>query len=83
MDVTVNMHEAKSQLSRLVEQALAGHDVTIARAGQPVVKLVAIRKPPARRKLGPLAGKGIAVGDIKRDFEADIEEMFKDYLPPR
>jgi prevent-host-death family protein len=83
MDVTVNMHEAKSQLSRLVEQALAGHDVTIARAGQPVVKLVPIRKPPARRKLGFLVGRGVATADIKRDFAADIEAIFKDYLPPK
>ena len=83
MDVTVNMHEAKSQLSRLVEQALAGHDVTIARAGQPLVKLVAIRKPRAQRKLGFMVGRGVATADIKRDFAAEIEEMFKGYLPPK
>lgn len=83
MELTVNMHEAKSQLSRLVEQALAGADVTIARAGKPVVKLVPIKKPPAKRKLGFMIGRGVATADIKRDFAADIEEMFKDYMPPR
>lgn len=41
----VNVHEAKSQLSRLIEAVLAGESVTIARAGKPVVDLVAHRGP--------------------------------------
>jgi prevent-host-death family protein len=50
---TVNMHEAKTQLSKLVEAALAGEDVVIAKAGKPMVRLVAIKEP---RELGFLAG---------------------------
>lgn len=51
---TVNMHEAKTQLSKLVEAALAGEDVVIAKAGEPAVRLVPI--PRERREFGSLAG---------------------------
>jgi prevent-host-death family protein len=58
MVTTVNMHEAKTQLSRLVEQAEHGNAVIIARAGKPVAKLVALHAvddvPP--RRIGFLAG---------------------------
>lgn len=46
MPIQVNVHEAKSQLSRLIEAVLAGEQVTIARAGRPVVDLVVHRTPP-------------------------------------
>jgi prevent-host-death family protein len=51
----VNMHEAKSSLSQLVEEAEGGEDIVIARAGKPVVRLVPVR--PARRRLGDWKGK--------------------------
>ena len=41
----VNIHEAKTQLSRLIEQALRGEEVIIAKAGHPVVRLIPIQKP--------------------------------------
>lgn len=44
MPKRVNMHEAKSQLSRLVAEALGGEDVVIARAGQPLVRLVPVAR---------------------------------------
>jgi prevent-host-death family protein len=49
--ITVNMHEAKTTLSRLIEAAEKGHQVTIARNGDPVVELVPV-KPPTGRKPG-------------------------------
>lgn len=52
----VNVHEAKTQLSRLIEKALTGEEVVIAKAGRPVVRLVAIA-PQAKRELGSAAGK--------------------------
>ncbi len=52
----VNMHEAKTELSRLVERALKGEDVVIARAGVPVVRLVPL-SGGVKRKLGQWAGK--------------------------
>lgn len=53
----VNMHEAKTHLSRLVEEAAAGEEVVIARAGKPLVRLVAVSGSEGPRKLGALAGR--------------------------
>ena len=54
----VNMHEAKTQLSRLVEQAMAGEEIVIAKAGTPLVKLVPVNgEQPDRRRLGAWKGK--------------------------
>ncbi|MCW5611662.1 MAG: type II toxin-antitoxin system Phd/YefM family antitoxin [Rubrivivax sp.] len=76
MPVTVNVHEAKTQLSRLLEQAAQGREVVIAKAGRPVARLVPVQPPPATRALGFLAGRGCAEAQLKRDFAADIDSMF-------
>ena len=76
MTETVNIHEAKTHLSRLVEQAAKGREFIIAKAGKPMVRVVPLNPPPTQRKLGFLAGKGVVTADIKRDFAADIEDMF-------
>ena len=52
----VNVHQAKTHLSRLIEKALTGEEVIIAKAGRPVVRLVAI-VPQAKRELGSAAGQ--------------------------
>ncbi len=64
-----NMHEAKTQLSRLVEAALRGEDVVIARDGRPAVRLVPVAADGAR-PLGLFAG-AIAIAD---DFDAPLPE---------
>lgn len=51
-----NMHEAKSKLSQLVESAIAGEEVIIAKSGKPVVKLIPCRSK-TKRKFGLLKGK--------------------------
>jgi prevent-host-death family protein len=53
----VNMHEAKTHLSRLVERAAAGEEIIIGRAGKPVARLVAFEERLAPRKPGGLKGK--------------------------
>lgn len=53
---THNIHDAKSNFSRLVDDAVAGHDVIIARAGIPVARLVPLDAAPVRR-FGLLAGR--------------------------
>lgn len=73
---TVNIHQAKTQLSRLLEQVAAGQDVIIAKAGKPVARLVALAPPSAQRQLGGLAGRGVIPGDIKTGFDDDIDAMF-------
>jgi prevent-host-death family protein len=69
---TVNMHEAKTHLSRLVEAAARGEPFIIARAGRPLVKVTAIEAPeaPARRRTGFLAGRLRTPEDFDR-MEAD------------
>jgi prevent-host-death family protein len=52
----VNIHEAKTHLSRLLERVAAGEEVVIAKAGRPVAKLVAFHEDEAPRKLGGWKG---------------------------
>ena len=73
---TVNIHEAKTHLSRMVEQASKGRDFVIAKTGKPMVRVVPIDAPPASRPLGFLAGKGVVTADVKQAFVGDIEAMF-------
>jgi prevent-host-death family protein len=65
----VNMHEAKSTLSRLVEEAEAGEEIVLARAGKPVVTLVPVR-PAHRRRLGRWKGKVV----MSEDFDAPLSD---------
>ncbi|MBA2607985.1 MAG: type II toxin-antitoxin system prevent-host-death family antitoxin [Actinobacteria bacterium] len=67
MGKQVNIAEAKAKLSQLVDDAAKGEDIVIARAGRPVVRLVAV-EPPARRELGFLAPL-----DIPDEFWAPLE----------
>jgi prevent-host-death family protein len=54
---TYNIHEAKTHLSRLVEDAAAGEEIVIAKAGKPMVRLVAVSSQEGPRVLGRLTGK--------------------------
>ena len=54
---TITIHKAKTQLSKLIEQACHGEEIVIARGSEPVVRLVAIRNPNGDRKAGALKGK--------------------------
>ena len=74
----VNMHQAKSSLSRLVERALAGEEVVIARNGQPLVKLEPV--PKQRKPRVPGRGKGKIW--ISPDFEFTDEEITKLFEGP-
>ena len=57
MSVVVNIHAAKTQLSKLLDAAAAGEEVIIAKAGKPVARLVSIHAAPTPRRLGILDGK--------------------------
>ncbi len=74
----VNIHEAKTQLSRLVEQAARGEPFIIAKAGRPMVKVCALDAPVAgqRRRLGFLTGEISVPDDFDRMFDAQIESLF-------
>jgi prevent-host-death family protein len=77
MTVTVNLHEAKTHLSRLVEQASRGREFVIAKAGRPMVRVVSIEAPPTLRTLGFLAGQGAIDADVKGAFAGEIESLFE------
>lgn len=74
----VNIHDAKTQLSKLVDQAAKGEPFVIARAGKPLVKVVAIDAPePVKAcRIGFLAGRISVPEDFDRMGEAEIERMF-------
>ncbi|GDX81759.1 hypothetical protein LBMAG42_35700 [Deltaproteobacteria bacterium] len=74
MSIQVNVLEAKTQLSRLLDRAEAGEDVIIARAGRPVARLVRIGAgaPDAPRVLGSLQGKGWIADDFDAPLDADF-----------
>jgi prevent-host-death family protein len=76
---TVNIHEAKTQLSRLVKKAAEGEPFVIAKAGEPLVKVVALDAPEAKpvKRGGFLAGQ-IRVPDVDvwREMDHEIEKMF-------
>jgi prevent-host-death family protein len=77
--LTVNIHDAKTQLSKLIERAEHGEDVVIARAGKPVVRLTQLvaAEKPKKRRLGGLEGYGFKVpDDFDTMFQKEIEEMF-------
>jgi prevent-host-death family protein len=68
--IIVTIHEAKTNLSRLIARVLAGEEVTIARGKEPVVRLMPVKEPPkAKRVLGTLNSK------------IDLDKGFWDPLP--
>jgi prevent-host-death family protein len=76
--MTVNIHEAKTQLSRLVENAAQGESFVIAKAGKPMVKVTALDTPEAAQtqRFGFMAGQIQVPDDFDRMGEAEIEKMF-------
>lgn len=76
---TINIHEAKTQLSRLVEQAAKGEPFIIAKAGKPMVKVVALDAPTGAeaRRLGFMKGQIKVPDDFDRMGEAEIAKVFE------
>jgi prevent-host-death family protein len=67
---TVNMHEAKTHLSRLVDEASAGEEIVLAKAGKPVARLGPLQEGRKRRRLGALAGRFT----VPKNFDAPLPE---------
>lgn len=70
MATTINIHEAKTHLSRLVDEVAAGTEIIIAKAGKPVARLAPLAAPVRKKHLGLLKGK-IKVPD---DFNAPLDD---------
>jgi len=73
---TVNIHFAKTQLSRLIEAASKGEPFVIAKAGKPLVKVVAVDAPTTKNRLGFLTGEIAVPEDFDRMGDELIEAMF-------
>lgn len=81
----VNVHAAKTHLSRLLERAEAGEEIVIGRAGRPIAKLVPYRAERPRRVFGALKGQiRILPGfdDLDAEFERDFEDSIAKTLEP-
>jgi prevent-host-death family protein len=75
---TVNIHQAKTQLSKLIEEASKGESFIIAKAGKPVVRVTALSAPTATqvRRLGFMAGQISVPEDFDRMGQDEIERIF-------
>jgi prevent-host-death family protein len=75
---TFNIHEAKTHLSRLVDQAARGESFVIAKAGKPLVKVIALQapEPSQMRRRGFMAGQIKVPADFDRMGETEIEQIF-------
>ncbi len=71
---TVNIHEAKTQLSKLIRDALAGEEVIISKSGRPLVKLVVVEGVQPKRTLGGAEG----LIEMTADFDAPLND-FSEY----
>jgi prevent-host-death family protein len=71
----VNIHEAKTHFSRLLERVAMGEEVIIAKAGTPVAKLVPLKQAPKKRVFGSAKGEFTVPGDFN-DPDPEIEDMF-------
>jgi prevent-host-death family protein len=76
--LTVNIHEAKTHLSSLLERAAKGEPFIIAKAGKPLVKVVPLDAPEAHqaRRLGFMAGQIEVPDDFDRMGNSEIEQLF-------
>ena len=73
----VNIHEAKTHLSRLLEAAQRGEEIIIAKAGKPIAKLGPIETPHVERKFGVLKGKITIASDFDAPLPKDILDSFE------
>ena len=75
---TVNIHEAKTHLSRLIEQAANGEPFIIAKAGKPLVKVMSLSAPEASqvKRIGFMAGQITVPDDFDQMHSAEIESLF-------
>lgn len=73
----VNIYEAKTRLSQLVDEAASGRDVVIARAGRPVARLTRLAATAGKRRLGLLDGRFRIPRDFNRPLPAEVLRGFE------
>ena len=77
MSVEVNVHEAKTHLSRLLDQAMSGEDIIIMRSGRPLVRLTPVETAPVRRKLGTAKGAFVVPLDFDDPLPDEVLAEFE------
>jgi prevent-host-death family protein len=73
----VNVHEAKTNLSKLLNQVSEGQEIIIARSGKPVARLVAFKEKPTKRVPGSAKGKFVLTPDFNDPLPAEILAEFE------
>ena len=79
MSDVVNLYDAKTNLSRLVDRAAAGEEIVIAKSGKPAARLVPLASPRPKRQLGILAGRM----KVPEDFDAALPDDILDEFESR
>ena len=79
---SVNIHEAKTHLSRLIERVEAGEEIIIAKAGRPAARLVPIEGVRKPVKIGGLKARAPVPDDFNTMFEKEIEALFAGAAAP-
>ncbi|OXC80499.1 type II toxin-antitoxin system Phd/YefM family antitoxin [Caballeronia sordidicola] len=74
---TVNIHEAKTQFSRLVDAAASGEEIVIAKAGKPAARLVPMERAKVTRRFGGLKGKVHIADDFDAPLPDDVIAAFE------
>ena len=77
MATVVNIHQAKTHLSKIVDEAAAGREVIIAKAGRQIVRLVPIDAKPRPKKLGGLKGRIKVPDDFNASLDAGVIAAFE------
>jgi prevent-host-death family protein len=83
MKKAVNMHEAKTQFSRLVQRVQAGEEIIIANRGVPVARLAPLESPKIKRQLGFYEGKFTVPDDFDAPLPDEILDAFEGKVTPR
>jgi prevent-host-death family protein len=73
----VNIHEAKTHLSKLLQRVADGEEVVIAKAGKPLARLVAVAPPQAPRKIGSAAGDFTVPADFDEPLPESVLAEFE------
>ena len=76
MGMEVNVHEAKTHLSRLLERVALGEEIIIAKAGKPVAKLVAVAPEKPTFKFGSAKGQFVVPDDFNDPLPKEVEDLF-------
>lgn len=72
----VNIHQAKTHLSRLLERVQLGEEIVISKAGRPIARLIPLEPKQLRRKVGSAAGEFRVPDDFNAPLPPDVEESF-------